>query len=120
TISAILGAAFLCALGQSVMQLFGKDFVGPSITPILFLVAASVILEAAGYAAYQLITCNGLMWVSLCLVVLPRDFSLIAAAYYLIPKHGAAGLAGAYTLSWLLTFGTVTAIIHKLNLYDRA
>jgi len=120
TISATLGAAFLCALGQSVVHLFGKDFVGPSITPILFLVAASVILEAVGYAAYQLITCNGLMWVSLCLVVLPRDFSLIAAAYYLIPKHGAAGLAGAYTLSWLLMFGTVVAIIHKLNLYDRA
>jgi O-antigen/teichoic acid export membrane protein len=119
TISATLGAASLCALGQSLMQLFGKDFVGASIAPIIFLVAASVILEAAGNAAHQLITCNGLMWFSLSLVVLPRDFSLIVAAYYLIPIHGATGLAGAYAVSCLLALVTVVVIIDKMNLYNR-
>jgi O-antigen/teichoic acid export membrane protein len=119
TFSAIVGAALMCTLGPWAMQVFGKDFAGASVAPIIFLVAASVVLEAAGNAAYQLIICNGLMWVSLCAVALPRDFSLIIAAYYLIPVHGAAGLAGAYTFSCLLSLVTVFAINGKMSLYDR-
>jgi O-antigen/teichoic acid export membrane protein len=119
-ISATIGAGLMCVLGEWVMQAFGRDFVGASVAPIIFLVAASVIVEAAGSAAYQLITCHGIMWVSLCLIVLPRDFLMVLAAYYLTPLYGAVGLAGAYTLGCLITLVMVLSVNYKMNLYNRA
>ena len=119
-ISATIGAALMCVIGQWVMQAFGRDFVGARVAPIIFLLAASVIVEATVNAAYQLITCHGIMWWSLCAVVLPRDFLMVLAAYYLTPLYGAVGLAGAYVLGHLMTLVMVLSVNEKLNLYNKA
>ena len=118
-ISATAGAAVMCVFGEWAMQVFGRDFVGASVAPIIFLMAASVIIEAVGNAAYQLIPCHGIMWISLCAVVLPRDFSIVLAAYYLTPLYGAAGLAGAYALGCLTSLVMVMSVNYKMNLYNR-
>lgn len=97
TLGVTATAAVAIALsGPILLPLYGKDF-GKGAATLAILMAATVLDGMFGItmAAFQ---STARMWTFLLAVVLPRDITLVVAAYLLAPSWGAAGLASAYAL----------------------
>ncbi len=103
-------ALALAVLGPEILRLFGKDF--PAGDRILLVMLAAAIFQALTLAVLQHLQSQERAWFSFLAVIMPRDVLLITLAYYLIPRSGAFGLAGACALAWtaaLLVAAGVTA-----------
>jgi O-antigen/teichoic acid export membrane protein len=109
-----VGASVIALSGGWILRLFGKDFGGGQM--VVAVLAISTIPEAIALAAYQIIQSKAKMWLSFSAVVLPREFTSILAAYLLIPKYGALGLAYSYMLSQTVAFLLVVTISSFLGL----
>ena len=94
----VAGVGLVVALGLQLMGgwvlgWFGRDFsAGKSVLSVLLI---SGWLEAVALAAYQRVQVSGRMWVSLGLVIIPWQAVFLAVAWWLVPFHGALGLAAA-------------------------
>jgi O-antigen/teichoic acid export membrane protein len=110
----LLGVLFVVFSGDWLLRMYGKDFVAGH--TVLLVLIISTIPEALALAAYQVIQTQGKMWLSFTAVVLPRDCTNILAAYFLIPLFGAAGMASAYTISQIVAFFCITAIVARVGL----
>ena len=108
------GVVCVALFGSWILRIFGKDFVAGN--RVLLVLALSTIPEALALAAYQVIQSQGKMWLSFAAVVLPRDCTNIAAAYFLIPAFGAAGMASAYTLSQIVSLACIAVIVCRIGL----
>jgi O-antigen/teichoic acid export membrane protein len=93
-----VGAAAVAALGPMLLRLFGKDFSGSN--PVLLILLLSTIPEALGIAFSLAPLCQGRIWLYLGVMVIPRDVTRVALAWYLCPRWGAVGLATAYAIGW--------------------
>lgn len=110
----IVTALTIAVCGGWILRLFGKDFVDGH--TVLFVLALATIPEALALATCQIVQSKGKMWLSFTAIVLPREFTSILAAYLLIPKHGAVGLATAYALSQSVAFAMTLTIVYFLGL----
>lgn len=88
-IAIILGAPF-------VMRAFGRSFVAGDTT--LMIVAAATLPEAVAIGFFQIAQTRGLMWTSLFRIGIPRDLSIVGAAFLLVPHFGAAGAGLAFLI----------------------
>ena len=105
--SALATAMVAALFGNSLLQLFGKEFRGNLL--VLWVLLASTIAEALSVALYQHFQAHAKMWTSLFAVVIPRDTAFAVLALLLIGPHGVLGLAIAYTATRCLTFFTLLA-----------
>jgi O-antigen/teichoic acid export membrane protein len=115
---AIAGALAVAATGPYLLRMFGKEFTGG--TGILVILMLSTLPESLAIAGAQVVQSQEKMWLSFFLVALPRDICVVALSYYLAPLQGAAGLAWAYTISWVLTLVTVFFMVCFIGLEARA
>ncbi len=106
----LAGFMFVALFGAEILQIFGKDFVDAE--SLLLVLALSAIPEALSLAAYQVVHSRGKMWLSLAAIVLPRDSAYVIAAYCLIPRYGALGMASAYAVSQTICLIFVSLIVY--------
>jgi len=110
----VIGSGSCALLGPWLLRFFGRDFKdGYSVLLILCLAA---IPQGLVSAMYQIIQSHAKMWISFLGVAVPRDLLTIGLAYFLIPTHGANGLAVAYALSWTLAFLITVFIVSRIGL----
>jgi len=114
TVSALLGALFIVALGDFLLGLFGPEFRGAH-APLVILMWATV-PEALAIGLYQIIQTREKMWWSLIAISVPRDGLIIIAAYLLVSGRGASGIAAAYLLGWTLAFLVIAAKAYHLGI----
>jgi O-antigen/teichoic acid export membrane protein len=110
----VAGATALAFAGSALLSLFGREFVGASL--LLNVMIAGAVVEGIGIALYQIVQSRARMWLSLCLISLPRDFLFVALAWVLVPKHGALGLAISHGLALVAALLLVFLITMKLGL----
>jgi len=110
----IVAALTVAVCGGWLLRLFGKDFVDGH--TVLSVLALATIPEALALATCQIVQSKGKMWLSFTAIVLPREFTSILAAYLLIPKHGAIGLATSYALAQTVAFAMTMTIVCFLGL----
>lgn len=110
-----LASIVVAVLGPQLLRLFGRGFNGGYRVLEVLLIAA--IVEGFANSAYQVIPSEERMWLSVTVVTLPRDISIVALAYLLCPTYGAIGLAGAYTGCWAL--GAAATAIVSFTLFSR-
>lgn len=119
TVAALIGAVVMWWCGESVIRIFGPDFVSKNVSVLMLLMSISVVLEAIGVAVYQLIQSHEKMWLSFFVIALPRDLLIVVAAYSLTQSYGSAGLAGAYALGCLFALVVKLGLSYKLSLHNR-
>jgi O-antigen/teichoic acid export membrane protein len=114
TLSALLGALFVIAVGDFLLGLFGPEFLGAH-APLIILMIATV-PEALAIALYQIIQTQERMWWSLFAVNIPRDGLIVIAAYFLVRTSGASGIAIAYLLGWTVTILVIAAKANRIGI----
>lgn len=119
TVAALIGAVVMWWRGESMVRIFGPDFVSKNVSVLMLLMSISVVLEAIGVAVYQLIQSHEKMWLSFFAIALPRDLLIVVAAYYLTQSYGSAGLAGAYAVGCLFALMVKLGLSYKLSLHNR-
>jgi len=94
------GALVVGILGRPLLELFGKDF-GAGYLILWFLLAASV-SDAVSIGMYQYMQSQAKIWHALIGITIPTGLFLVAAAYFLVPMYGGAGLAIATMVTSIL------------------
>lgn len=112
--SIVLAAGAVLLAGPWLFSAFGREFVGGM--PVLIPLVASISCDALMQAPYQIIQSRERMWLSFCLVILPRDILLVVCAAWLCPSMGAVGLAWAYAAASLYGLVSTTAAAVALGL----
>ena len=111
--AALVTAAMLTLAGRPLLRLFGPTF--DSAYRALVILLAAAVIEALAVALYQIVVSRGMLWASLMFVSVPRDLALVVAALVLSPVLGAAGLATAYALAWLLALASIGALVYRVG-----
>ena len=104
----LAGAAGLVLFGRQILRLFGPTFTDGY--PVLLILSGAAVLESFAMGVYQLVQAEGRMWLSFRAIALPRDATLILAAWFLAPRDGAVGLALAYLACQVMAL-TTTAFV---------
>lgn len=112
SITVICGALLVAVLGPTLLNLYGREF-GPGYQTLLVLLVATV-LEGVALGPYQIVQSHERMWLSLLVIALPRDISLVLLAYFLAPQMGSVGLAYAYTVASLLAVILTTTNAYRI------
>ena len=102
-------------LSTVLLWLFGREFAGG--TTVLLLLLLSTLPEALGVAFSLTTLCQGRIWLYLGCMVLPRDVTRVALAWFLCPRWGAVGLATAYAAGWALALLASLALTALLGLH---
>lgn len=106
---AAVGAILVAGAGPVLLRLYGRKFI-PGYSTLLALMFA-VVAETVALGIHQLVITQERMWLSFFCVALPKDMSLVAAAYCLVPLHRAFGLGLSHAISsavYLTTIGLIT------------
>jgi O-antigen/teichoic acid export membrane protein len=102
--------------GRYILHVFGENFtVGLSI--LWFLLIASF-FESLSVAFYQYVQSQAKMWFSILFITIPRELTLVAAAYFLIPHFGGKGLSLALLGSTILGFFSHCSLVAYLYKKD--
>jgi O-antigen/teichoic acid export membrane protein len=108
---AALISGLLALLSEPVLSLYGHGFlVGQGLLLILML---SVVPEAIGTTAYQLVQSSGKMWSSLFFIIMPRDLSYLLLAAWALPIWGLIGAGWAYAVAY--SIGCVMTFVVGLS-----
>jgi O-antigen/teichoic acid export membrane protein len=99
-LSSVFASIILGLFGINLLNFYGDGF--KSGIDILYILLISACIEVIFQAYYQHIQANEKMWLSLAVIVVPRDVLLVILSIYLIPLFGGVGLAMAQTLAWLM------------------
>lgn len=111
----LAGVLFLGLFAKPVLLLFGKDF-APG-RRILQLLLISTVFEGLSIGLYQYLQSRARIWLSLISINVPRELTLVAAAYFLVKPNGGVGLAQAYLAATVL--GTILHFALVVRLYGR-
>lgn len=110
----VLGIGGVAVAGPTLLTAFGKSFTAGY--SVLIIVLAATAFEGIGQAPYQIIQSDERMWLSLGAIVLPRDITLVVAAYVLTPRFGAAGLATATAIASALSLISTALLAWKIGI----
>ncbi len=97
---ALAAGLMLQSSAPLLLRLFGKDFL--RVGEMLPLVIASAVVEAYACSVSQALVAHGRLKYQLGIIAV-WSATLLLAAWTLIPRHAASGLAFAYLLAWLGT-----------------
>ncbi len=110
----VIGASVLAVCGPIILRLFGKSFTDGY--TVLLIMLAAAIPQALGLSVLQHLQSHERMWLSFFAVALPRDVLLVILALFLIPQHGAGGLACAYLVAWIMALLIVTQLTYSIGI----
>lgn len=96
---------------------FGEDFV-PSLPVVYAMLPGSLFLGAATIVS-QYMAASGMPWRTF-LPWIAAGASLFVAAWYLIPRHAAAGAAGALSISYAVLLICMVLVAYSQNRKDRS
>lgn len=108
---AALAAGVVAVLAKPALALYGQDF--SAAHPLLLLLLLSVVPEAIGTTAYQLVQSSGRMWASLIMIIVPRDVTYLVVSALALPRWGLVGAGVAYALAYLI--GCVMTLVVGLG-----
>lgn len=109
-----LGAVGIAALGPLLLRAFGTSFA--SAYPVLLILLAATLPEAATIALSQVLQSNERFWLAIAAINVPRDATIIIVAWLLAPTLGARGLALAYLSGRVLGLLTTAYCAHRVGL----
>jgi O-antigen/teichoic acid export membrane protein len=109
----IVSAVILGASSGWFLLLFGDEF--SAARALVWCLLGAGVLEGITIGLYQLVQSKGRMWLSVFGVSVPRDLSLVASAYLLVPRFGGEGLAGSYLVSYALGLVCVSLLVLFLS-----
>jgi O-antigen/teichoic acid export membrane protein len=115
--TALAGAAFVGVFGRLILRLYGKNF--PEAYPALLVLLCCAVLESIAMAVYLIIGAEEKMWLSLLIVMLPRDIAIVLFAYWLTPLHGALGLSFAHLSAWAICSAVIFTVVARIGLTPR-
>jgi FkbM family methyltransferase len=110
----VAGAVAAAVLGPELLRLFGKNFKNGYTTLLILLVAA--VPQGLAVALYQIIQSQAKMWLSFLAVSVPRDALIVILAYWLIPTHGASGVAFGYAAAWSMALLIIGGLVYRIGL----
>jgi O-antigen/teichoic acid export membrane protein len=115
---AAAGALFVAVAGPLLLRGYGKTFAVAY--PVLLLMLAGTIPEAASIATYQVMQTRGHIWSTFFFVALPRDVSIVLLAYPLTQRFGAAGLATAYFCGITIMLLSIILLVRRAGIAPHA
>jgi O-antigen/teichoic acid export membrane protein len=98
-----IGALGILAVAPWLLRAYGTGF--QAALPVLAILLTAALPEALTLALNQLLQSRERMWTAILWVNIPRDSLIVIAAFALVPRYGARGLAAAYL------FGRVIALL---------
>ena len=109
-VAAVVGTIVLFGIpialfGRVILSLFGKGF--QDAYPVILVVLVAAVAEGLSVSLFQMIQAHERMWFAFLGVIVPRELTLVGAAYLLAPRYGATGLALAYCIAWTLAAGII-------------
>jgi O-antigen/teichoic acid export membrane protein len=108
TTTALVAMAVLMAGAPWALRAFGKGFVEGRGALIVLLASAPV--EALWSAAFLVLQTHGRMWAVFLRISLPRDGSIVASTFLLVPRYGALGAGLAFLIgASVALFGVVVS-----------
>jgi O-antigen/teichoic acid export membrane protein len=110
----LLGAFTVILLGPWLLTIFGRGF-GESY-PVLVVLMLAMIPEGLAAATHQVMQAEDKIWLSLLVIVVPRDATLAVLSYVLSPTYGALGLAVAQGTAWLLALSMCISLVQRIGL----
>jgi O-antigen/teichoic acid export membrane protein len=112
-LSSIFVSIIVGLFGINLLNFYGDGF--RSGIDILYILLISACIEVVFQAYYQHIQANERMWLSLAVIVVPRDVIMVILSIYFIPLFGGVGLALAQTLAWLIALILVILVAGGAN-----
>lgn len=114
-----LGISIVAALtiglsGPLLLRVYGKEYIAG--LPILSLLLIATLPECLGISLNQVLQSRGKAWLAVLSVNLPRDSAIVCLSYFLVPAHGAIGLAIAYLGGRVLATLAILIDVLKLGL----
>jgi O-antigen/teichoic acid export membrane protein len=109
TLTAAFGLAAVLLMGPELLGVFGSTFL--SGLPVLKVLAIAALPEAIWLGLYQALQSRGNMWLSLCVVAVPRDLIILALCVAWVPHLGALGLAEAYLIAQFTLMILIGALV---------
>lgn len=110
-LAATLTAGVLAAGAPALLKVFGRDFTGGQTVALILLLSGIVEVLCVGF--YQVILSCGRMWWQTGVVTIWAA-SWLLLTLVLIPRFGAAGLAGCSLSAWLLSLVFYVVLARKL------
>lgn len=117
-LAVLCGALCVALAGPYLLRLYGRNFSDGY--PVLLILLFSAVVEASSMAFYVIVQSQDKMWISFWGIVLPRDFALATAAFYLASGYGAIGLAFAYVLSAAVAASATLIAVSRIGLDPRS
>jgi len=77
----LAGAAVIVPFGRQILRMFGPSFAEGY--PVLLILCGAAVLESFAIGVYQLVQAEGRMWLSFRAIALPRDATVVLAAWLL-------------------------------------
>jgi len=114
--STAVAAWLVAACGYYILRIFGRGFASSG-NSVLWILLAAAVVESASLGYFQTIQAAGRMWLALFTIAIPWQATFVASAFFLVPRFGAAGLAGAY-LAGMSVALVATAITAGLTAKD--
>ena len=105
----LISLAFVALLGPTILGWYGKDFRSGYLAIGLLLLAA--IPESLSNALSQSLQTRERMWEALAGVNFPRDLTVLALAWKLVPLYGAAGAAAAYLAGRTVALVSISLLV---------
>ncbi len=114
TTTVIVGACVVAVFGPELLRLFGRNFSdGYSVLAIMM---AAAVPEGLTVALNQVMQSQGKMWLAVFAINLPRDTTILLVALWLVPFHGALGLATGYLSGRLLALIVMSVLVVRIGL----
>jgi O-antigen/teichoic acid export membrane protein len=109
----VIAAAGITFFGPTLLSLFGRAF--EEGYPILLVLIIAMLAEALMLAVYQIVQSQGRIWLSLFIIVLPRDWTIVLLGYMLMPVYGAVGLSVAYAIGCTIALAATGIVAGKMR-----
>ena len=109
-----LGASAIALFGPLLLRAFGTSFT--SAYPVLLVLLAATMPEAATIALSQVLQSNERFWLAIGVINVPRDATIIVVAWFLAPLLGAQGLALAYLSGRVLALLSTAWVARRIGL----
>lgn len=111
TLAAALAVVVIAPL---LLRMYGKEF--HATYSVILVLVMSTLFESAAMAMAQVLWAHAKVWQSVWLIWIPRYASIVAFTVLLAPRHGAIGVAIAYTIGQVVYLASTAILVLRTGL----